>query len=82
MTLATEFKNEDLSGRFHTTITRTFFFSDIYAPVVGQSERVDQLLMKLRNKLEVEINFHQKGFELLGTLDTLFATAHSSGGIR
>ncbi|CAH3163190.1 unnamed protein product [Porites lobata] len=55
---------------------------DIYAPVVGQSERVDQLLMKLRNKLEVEINFHQKGFELLGTLDTLFATAHSSGGIR
>ena len=57
-------------------------FSDIYGPVVGQSERVDQLLMKLRNKLEVEINFHQKGFGLLGTLDTLFATAHSSGGIR
>jgi len=51
---------------------------DIYGPVFGQSEKVDQLFTKLRNKIESEINFQQKGFELLGTLDTLFAAAMSS----
>ena len=53
------------------------FLSDIYGPVIGQSEKVDQLFTKLRNKIEVEINFQQKGFELLGTLDTLFAASMS-----
>ena len=61
-----------------------FFSSDIYGPVFGQSERVDHLFTKLRNKIGVEIDFQQKGFELLGSLDTLFAatmasTAPSSG---
>lgn len=51
---------------------------DIYGLVIGQSEKVDQLFTKLRNKVEVEINFQQKGFELLGTLDTLFAASMSS----
>ena len=56
----------------------TLFLPDIYGPVFGQSEKVDQLFTKLRNKIEVEINFQQKGFELLGVLDTLFAAAMSS----
>ena len=58
------------------------FLSDIYGPVFGQSEKVDQLFTKLRNKIEVEIDFQQKGFELLGSLDTLFTAAHSASGTQ
>lgn len=54
------------------------FVSDIYGPVFGQSEKVDQLFTKLRNKIGAEIDFQQKGFELLGSLDTLFATTMAS----
>ncbi|XP_068694302.1 U3 small nucleolar RNA-associated protein 15 homolog [Montipora foliosa] len=50
---------------------------DIYGPVIGQSEKIDNLLTKLRDRINVEIRFHQKGFELLGALDTLFAAAIS-----
>jgi len=53
-------------------------FSDIYGPVFGQSEKVDQLFTKLRNKIGGEIDFQQKGFELLGSLDTLFAATMAS----
>ncbi|XP_074624441.1 U3 small nucleolar RNA-associated protein 15 homolog [Acropora palmata] len=51
---------------------------DIYGPVIGQSEKVDHLFTTLRDKINREINFHQKGFELLGALDTLFAASMSS----
>lgn len=51
---------------------------DIYGPVFGQSEKVDQLFTKLRNKIGVEIEFQQKGLELLGSLDTLFAAKMTS----
>lgn len=51
---------------------------DIYGPVFGQSEKVDQLFTKLRNKIGAEMDFQQKGFELLGSLDTLFAATMAS----
>lgn len=54
------------------------FSLDIYGPVFGQSEKVDQLFTKLRNKIGVEIHFQQKCFELLGSLETLFAAAIST----
>lgn len=47
-------------------------------PFIGQSQGVDELLMKLKNKLELELSFQEKAFELLGTLDTLFAAASTS----
>ncbi|KAJ7365692.1 snoRNA-binding rRNA-processing protein [Desmophyllum pertusum] len=38
---------------------------DIYGSVFGQSEKVDRLFTKLRNKIGVEIHLQQKAFELL-----------------
>ena len=36
---------------------------------------MDALFAKLRGKIDIELQFHQKAFELLGALDTLFAAA-------
>lgn len=51
---------------------------DIYGPVFGQSAKVDQLFSRLKDKIGSEIHFQQKSFELLGSLDILFAAAIST----
>lgn len=44
----------------------------------GQSAKVDQLFSRLKDKIGSEIHFQQKSFELLGSLDILFAAAIST----
>lgn len=51
---------------------------DIYGPVCGQSAKVDQLFTRLKDRIGSEIHFQQTSFELLGSLDTLFAAAVST----
>lgn len=48
---------------------------DIYKSVIGQSALIDQQLLRLQNILESEINLEQELLEVLGMLDTMFATS-------
>lgn len=48
---------------------------DIYKSVVGQSSLVDRQLLRLQDLLEREINYQQDLLEVMGMLDTLFASS-------
>lgn len=48
---------------------------DVYASALGQSIRIDELIIKLQRKIKQEIEFQKKMFEVLGTLDIVLAGA-------
>lgn len=48
---------------------------DIYHSVIGQSPLVDRQLLRLQELLEREIDYQQDLLEVLGMLDTMFASA-------
>lgn len=48
---------------------------EIYHSVIGQSSVVDRHLQRLQDLLEREIDYQQDLVEVLGMLDTLFATS-------
>ncbi|KAG8598544.1 hypothetical protein GDO81_002651 [Engystomops pustulosus] len=47
---------------------------DIYSSVINQSPVVDRLFLRLQDTLEKEVNYHEELLEVLGMMDTLFAT--------
>ncbi|XP_053549043.1 U3 small nucleolar RNA-associated protein 15 homolog [Bombina bombina] len=47
---------------------------DIYAPIIGQSSVVDQQFLKLQDLIQKEISYQEELLEVLGMMDTLFAT--------
>lgn len=47
---------------------------DIYKSVVGQSPVVDRQLVRLQDLLERELDYQQDLLEVLGMLDTMFAS--------
>ena len=51
-----------------------FFFTDIYQPVVGQSAIVDRQFVRLHEAIGKEIDYQEELLEVLGMMDTLFAT--------
>jgi hypothetical protein len=53
-----------------------FCLPDIYAPVLGQSMEIDELVVKLHRKVVQELEFQKRMFELLGTLDMILSSAH------
>ncbi|KAH9977795.1 WD40-repeat-containing domain protein [Lactifluus volemus] len=52
--------------------------TDMYAPVLGQSPTIDSLFLRLRKKLEVEIQLQNDLVKVKGALDMLFAFASLS----
>ncbi|TNN40486.1 U3 small nucleolar RNA-associated protein 15 [Liparis tanakae] len=48
---------------------------DVYRQVVGQSPIVDRQLLRLQELLEREVDYQQDLMEVLGMLDTLFASS-------
>ena len=58
-------------------LTRIFIL-DIYGPVLGQSPKVDDMLAKLQLKIASELKYQKQAFELMGSLDTIFAVAATS----
>lgn len=48
---------------------------DIYQSIVGQSPVVDRQLLRLQELLEREIDYQQDLLEVLGMLDTMFASS-------
>lgn len=48
---------------------------DIYRSVIGQSPIVDRQVLRLQELLEKEIDYQQELLEVLGMLDTMFASA-------
>jgi hypothetical protein len=57
-------------------IASLYFTADIYAPVLGQSMEIDELVVKLRRKIFQELEFQKKMFELLGTIDMILSSVH------
>jgi len=47
---------------------------DIYAPILGQSNEIDELFKKINSLISTEINFQKQLNRVLGTLDLLFAS--------
>ena len=58
-----------------TLIDVTNIILDIYGPKLGQSPKVDDLLAKLQLKIALELKFQKQAFEIMGSLDTIFAVA-------
>ncbi|CAB1320268.1 unnamed protein product [Coregonus sp. 'balchen'] len=56
-------------------VTATEMILDIYKAVVGQSSVVDRQLVRLQELVEREIDYQQDLLEVLGMLDTLFASS-------
>jgi U3 small nucleolar RNA-associated protein 15 len=52
---------------------------NMYAPVLGQSARIDELFVKLRNTLEAEMRLQAELAQLLGAMDVLLAGAAHAG---
>ncbi|XP_068104481.1 U3 small nucleolar RNA-associated protein 15 homolog [Hyperolius riggenbachi] len=50
---------------------------DIYSPVIKQSSVVDKLFLRLQDTLEKEVGYQEELLEVLGMMDTLFATMAS-----
>ncbi|XP_063819939.1 U3 small nucleolar RNA-associated protein 15 homolog [Pseudophryne corroboree] len=50
---------------------------DIYSSVINQSPIVDKLFLRLQDTLEKEISYQEELLEVLGMMDTLFATMAS-----
>ncbi|XP_044131986.1 U3 small nucleolar RNA-associated protein 15 homolog [Bufo gargarizans] len=50
---------------------------DIYSSVTNQSSVVDKLFLRLQDTLEKEISYQEELLEVLGMMDTLFATMAS-----
>ncbi|XP_063309816.1 U3 small nucleolar RNA-associated protein 15 homolog [Pelobates fuscus] len=47
---------------------------DIYGPIFGKSPLIDKQFLKLQELLDKEINYQEELLEVLGMMDTLFAT--------
>lgn len=56
-------------------VTAADMILDIYQSVIGQSSFIDQQLLRLQDLLERELNYHQDLLEVMGMLDTLFASS-------
>jgi U3 small nucleolar RNA-associated protein 15 len=48
---------------------------DRYSTVLGQSVVLDELFMRLKQKVETELSFHQQSAELTGALEMILASA-------
>ncbi|XP_062509297.1 U3 small nucleolar RNA-associated protein 15 homolog [Corticium candelabrum] len=48
---------------------------DIYAGAVGESPKIDELLQKLKSRIDYELIFQQQVFQLLGAMDMIFAAS-------
>lgn len=48
---------------------------DIYQSIVGQSPVIDRQLVRLQDLLEREIDYQKELMEVLGMLDTMFASS-------
>ncbi|KAL2294473.1 hypothetical protein Nmel_008205 [Mimus melanotis] len=55
-------------------VTVADMITDIYQPVVGQSAIVDKQFLKLQQAIGKEIDYQEELLEVLGMMDTLFAT--------
>jgi hypothetical protein len=71
-------KDQTTYGRNFTRI----LISDIYGPVLGQSPKVDDMLAKLQLKIASELKYQKQAFELMGSLDTIFAVSASNRDIQ
>ncbi|XP_075035928.1 U3 small nucleolar RNA-associated protein 15 homolog [Mixophyes fleayi] len=50
---------------------------DIYSSVINQSSVIDKLFLRLQDTLDKEISYQEELLEVLGMMDTLFATTAS-----
>ncbi|CAB3984474.1 U3 small nucleolar RNA-associated 15 homolog [Paramuricea clavata] len=65
-----------------TLIDVTNTILDIYGRVLGQSPKVDDMLAKLQLKIASELKYQKQAFELMGSLDTIFAVSASSHDVQ
>uniref|UniRef100_A0A3Q4I0D9 U3 small nucleolar RNA-associated protein 15 homolog n=1 Tax=Neolamprologus brichardi TaxID=32507 RepID=A0A3Q4I0D9_NEOBR len=56
-------------------VTAAEMILDIYKSVIGQSPVVDRQLLRLQDLVEREIDFQKELLEVLGMLDTMFASS-------
>ncbi|XP_017267728.1 U3 small nucleolar RNA-associated protein 15 homolog isoform X1 [Kryptolebias marmoratus] len=56
-------------------VTAAELILDIYQSVIGQSAVIDRQLIKLQELLEREIDYEKNLLEILGMLDTMFASS-------
>ncbi|XP_010782642.1 U3 small nucleolar RNA-associated protein 15 homolog [Notothenia coriiceps] len=56
-------------------VTAAEMILDIYRSVIGQSPVVDRQLLRLQELLEKEIDYQQDLLEVMGMLDTMFASS-------
>lgn len=50
---------------------------DLYANQIGQSAAIDHVLVQLKKTVDQEINYMKQLFEVMGTMDTIFAASQT-----
>ena len=50
--------------------------------MLGQSPKVDDMLAKLQLKIASELKYQKQAFELMGSLDTIFAVAATNHSVH
>lgn len=56
-------------------VTAAEMILDIYQSIIGQSPLVDRQLLRLQDLVEKEIDYQKELLEVLGMLDTMFASS-------
>lgn len=51
---------------------------DIYAPSMGQSPLIDDLFVKLKQRVKMELDFQEKLFQTLGAMETILAGGNTN----
>lgn len=51
---------------------------DLYADQVGNSPAMDELLVRLKDTVDGEVNYLKQLFEIMGTMDTIFSASQTS----
>lgn len=66
------------SPRYTRTITQVaHVILDLYAPIIGQSDAIDELFLKLRKQIKLEVTFQRQVSKVVNALDGLINISSS-----
>ena len=67
-------------GNFNITMSAcllNILLSDLYAGQVGQSSVLDELLVRLKDTVDHEVNYMKDLMEIMGIMDTILAASQT-----
>ncbi|KAF9412595.1 snoRNA-binding rRNA-processing protein [Podila epigama] len=75
-----QFLVKNINNPRYTTILTdvTLVMIEMYTPVLGQSPLIDELFLRLRTKVKMELEFQKQLLSVIGSMEMLFAKSKST----